>query len=115
MEEGKMMRLRNEKASVVGADGVRAGVEKTELRGRQGAQHSDLAVSFPRALGSQRCHHLAALPHSAWQGQDQRPRGRLGWHWWMREVHTDMTSAQEALVMLNGGVREKVVRNTKEL
>lgn len=33
----------------------------------------------------------------------------------MREVHTDMTGAREALVMLDGGVREKVVRNTKEL
>lgn len=62
-----MTHLGNEKASVVGADKARAGVDKTEPRGRQGPHHLDLAASFPRALGSQRCHHLAVLPHSAWQ------------------------------------------------
>lgn len=37
MEEGKMMHLRNEAASVVGAGRVRAGLGKKELKGRQGA------------------------------------------------------------------------------
>lgn len=33
----------------------------------------------------------------------------------MRKVRTDVTDAQEALVMIPGGVREQVVRNTQGL
>lgn len=74
------------------------------LRGRKGPQHWDLAVSFPGALGNQRCH--------PWLLEVQ---GKVRTHWRTGEVHTDVTGAQQALVMIDGDAREKAVRNTKEL
>lgn len=57
MAEGNMTYLRNEKASVVGADRVRTGVAKAD-----GAERQAGATPLgPCSLGS----HLAALPHSA--------------------------------------------------
>lgn len=77
---------------------------------RQGPQHWDLQSPV---LGhwEPECLRLAALARS----EEQRSRGRSGWRWWMRKVRTDVTDAQEALVMIPGGVREQVVRNTQGL
>lgn len=84
-----------------------------QLRGRKGPQHWDLSIFFPGALGNQKCHpRLLCQPAG---GQEQRSRKRWGMHWQTREVHTDMTGAQEALVMIDGDAGEEVVRNTKEL
>lgn len=72
-----MTHLRNKKDGGVGADRVRTGLDKTELRGRQEPYHSDLTVSFSEALGSRRCHHLAVLPHSAQQRPGAEVQGKM--------------------------------------
>lgn len=55
----KMTHLRNEKASVTGADGVKASVEETEPGGRLGPHRGDPAISLPKApafgLAGARC------------------------------------------------------------
>lgn len=71
----KMTHLRNKKDGGVGEDRVRTGLDKTELRGRQEPHHSDLTVSFSGALGSQGCHHLVVLPHSAQQRPEAEVQG----------------------------------------
>ena len=98
--KGKMIRLRQEKASMFGADRARARVDDTQLRGRQCLHSPRLQSPFPghrEARGGATGLLCYVQPG---RGQVQGSRGKPGWcYYWTSEMHTDTRGAREALVM----------------